>query len=104
MFFLAELFFFYLCLLLFKYPELVKLKFPKVGTKNPEVRLFVFDAEKRKPDGEVMPPPEVVEAFDGEHMLSQADWVSVGKQEKNYVVFFLQKCMKLYCLIWNTVM
>ena len=57
----------------FQYPEQIMLKYPKVGTENPTVRLSVWNLfeDVLKP---VTPPKEVLE-FD-EHIYTAATWIT----------------------------
>lgn len=55
-----------------QYPEQVMLKYPKVGTTNPTVKLFVNNLNQNNLP--VIPPREVLD-YD-EHIVTAATWIS----------------------------
>ncbi|KAL1251549.1 hypothetical protein QQF64_019345 [Cirrhinus molitorella] len=72
-----------------QYPETVFIPYPKAGTPNPTVKLFVFDTNSSMTN-EVLVPSAVGE---GEHYLSTVTWASEErvavqwqKRTQNYVI------------------
>ena len=55
-----------------QYPQEIMLKYPKVGTANPTVSLWVSDLKAPNQVVPVTPPPDVAEG----HLYTAAKWVS----------------------------
>ncbi|CAL1688983.1 unnamed protein product [Lasius platythorax] len=57
------------------YPDIRSLRYPKPGTPNPSVRLYVADlADPKNIHTKVVKPPSIIEHMD--HYFSTASWVS----------------------------
>ena len=64
---------------LFQYPQQILLKYPKVGTPNPTVNLFVVNLEANAENMILEPvvPPE--EMSSREHIFTAVTWISNDK-------------------------
>lgn len=56
-----------------QYPEEVNLRYPKAGTKNPEVKLFLVDIQDPNLELKSIPAPESVT---NDHILGAVTWIN----------------------------
>ena len=62
-----------------QYPTDIMVKYPKVGTVNPTIKLLVKDLENiGNPPSELVPPPEVINY--GEYIYTSATWKNDGSK------------------------